>query len=38
MEQLASAISFNIEIQYHINPEQGDWHNFTNSYEFMTII
>lgn len=33
MEQLASAISFNTEIQYHFNPEQSDRHNFINCYE-----
>ncbi len=34
MEQLASAISFNIETQFHINPTQGEWHNYTACFDF----
>ncbi|KAE9544252.1 hypothetical protein AGLY_001431 [Aphis glycines] len=34
LEQLASAISFNIETQFHINPTQGEWHNYTACFDF----
>ncbi len=34
MEQLASAISFNIETQFHINPTRGEWHNYTACFDF----
>lgn len=34
LEQLSAEIALNIETQYHINPEQGDWHNFTNCYDY----
>ncbi|KAE9534099.1 hypothetical protein AGLY_008835 [Aphis glycines] len=37
LEQLASAISFNIETQFHINPTQGEWHNYTASFDFHII-
>ncbi|KAE9530058.1 hypothetical protein AGLY_011520, partial [Aphis glycines] len=35
--QLASAISFNIETQFHINPTQGEWHNYTACFDFHII-
>jgi len=38
MQQLITATAFNIETQYHINLEQGDWHNFTNCYKLTTTI
>jgi len=34
LEQLSTENALNIETQYHINPEQGDWHNFTNCYDY----
>ncbi|KAF0711146.1 Uncharacterized protein FWK35_00031231 [Aphis craccivora] len=37
LEQLASEISFNIETQYHINPVQGEWHNYTACFDFHII-
>ncbi|KAE9522595.1 hypothetical protein AGLY_017017, partial [Aphis glycines] len=37
LEQLASAISFNIETQFHINPTQGEWHNYTACFDFHII-
>ncbi|KAF0714474.1 Uncharacterized protein FWK35_00026038 [Aphis craccivora] len=38
LEQLASAVSFNIETQFHINPVQGEWHNYTACFYFHIII
>ncbi|KAF0702404.1 Uncharacterized protein FWK35_00036145 [Aphis craccivora] len=35
--QLASEILFNIETQYHINPAQGEWHNYTACFDFHII-
>ncbi|KAF0749249.1 Envelope fusion protein [Aphis craccivora] len=37
LEQLATAISFNIETQFHTNPVQGKWHNYTACFDFHII-
>ncbi|KAF0714820.1 Uncharacterized protein FWK35_00035404 [Aphis craccivora] len=37
LEQLASAILFNIETQFHINPVQEEWHNYTDCSDFHII-
>ncbi|KAE9521266.1 hypothetical protein AGLY_018329 [Aphis glycines] len=34
---IASAISFNIETQFHINPTQGEWYNYTACFDFHII-